>query len=279
MGGCGSSSVPDIIIPDPEGGKEHKVLFKKQGMFAKDQYVYQDYDTSKKWLFLDKEGGLFTQPKYWLENFIRPEGSKKGEVLCSAQLNLTKFKKYGFESDEDSDSDISDSSDDNIEATMKKEKFKWAQTIEVLFFNSRDFDTVIAKVKVKAKGKAKKCTQTIVRTVEDHDEEGNKTGEHEETEVNVEIEKKVKKVKYTITDMKGEEEMPKINLKGKPNKSAYKLEWSGPLFESEIDSSMFGSPEIKVKTSWKNAALGMLMGYIITKDISPDDIKDNVVVF
>lgn len=277
--GCGASSVPDVIIPDPENGKKHHVLFKKQGTFAKDQNVFQDCDTSKKWLFLDKEGGLFTSPKYWLENFVRPEGSKHGKVLCSAQLNLTQFKRYGFEVDEDSDSDISDSSDGEVTVNVTKEKFKWAQTIEVLFFNTRDFDKVIAKVKVKAKGKAKKTTVTTQVEVTDRDSEGNTTGSHMETKIDVHKEKKVKKVKYTIKAMEGEEEMPPIKLEGKPNKSAYKLEWSGPVFQAEIESNMFGSQQIEVKTEWKNAALGMLMGYIVAKEISPDDIKDNVTIW
>jgi hypothetical protein len=34
-----------------------------------------------------------------------------------------------------------------------------------------------------------------------------------------------------------------------------------------------------VESSYKNPALGMLMGYIVAKDISPDDIKANVRVF
>jgi hypothetical protein len=40
----------------------------------------------------------------------------------------------------------------------------------------------------------------------------------------------------------------------------------------------WGSDQIEVHTNWKNPALGMLMGYIIAKDISPDDIKDKVAI-
>ena len=58
---------------------------------------------------------------------------------------------------------------------------------------------------------------------------GNRTGEHEEYDTD--IDKKVKKVKYMIKECAGEDEMPEIKLKGKPNKSAYKLEWKSPVFE------------------------------------------------
>ena len=48
---------------------------------------------------------------------------------------------------------------------------------------------------------------------------------------------------------------------------------------AEIDSNNWGSQQIEVKTDWKNPALGMLMGYVIAKEISPDDILDKVSVF
>jgi len=272
--------VPDIIIPDPEPGQKCHVLFKKQGMFAKDQEVYQDCDRTKKWLFLDKEGGFLSNPSYWLDNYNRSEGSKFGETLCSAKLHIDKFKKYDVKAKMDSDSSGSNSSNSDIEVNVHKIKFKWAQCIMVRFYDSRDMSKQIAVVKVKAKGKAKKTTTTTERTVEDHDEEGRVTGEHIETSTHSEIKKKVKKVKYTITELDGsKEDLPEIKLKGKPNGSNYKMEWEGPVFQAEIESSNWGSTEIEVKTEWKNPALGMLMGYIIAKEISPDDIKDNVHIF
>jgi len=278
--GCGSSSVPDIIIPDPEPGQKCHVLFKKQGMFAKDQEVFQDCDSSKKWLFLDKEGGFLSNPKYWLDNYVRKDKSKFGKTLCSAKLHIDKFKKYDREAGMDSDSSASDSSNSDVEVNVHKVKFKWAQTILVRFYDSREMEKEIAVVKVKAKGKAKKTTTTIERTVEDTNEEGHVTGHHVETDVNIDTQKKVKKVKYTITELDGSKEnLPVINLKGKPNGNNYKLEWNSPVFEAEIESSNWGSTQIEVKTEWKNPALGMLMGYIIAKEISPDDIKDNVRVF
>jgi len=115
--------------------------------------------------------------------------------------------------------------------------------------------------------------------VEDKDDEGNVTGEHEEVDVRNEISKKCKKVKYVITEMEGEEEIPKIELKGKPSKSAYSLKWTGPVFQAEIESSGWFSQEIEVETSWKNPALGMLMGYVVAKEISPDDICDRITVW
>lgn len=277
--GCGSSSIPDVIIPDPEAGQTCKVLFKKTGMFSKDQNVYQDCDKDKKWLMMDKEGGFWSNPTYVLENFVRPEGEKRGQCLVSAKLDVCEAKTYGREVHEDSDSSSDDSDDDEGETDRVVAKMKWAQKIKVKFYSDRERNNKIAEIKVKAKGKAKKTVTTKRRMVEDKDAEGNVTGEHEEADVKTKIEKKVKKVKYVIEELEGEEECPKIVLKGKPNKSAYKLEWEGDVFQAEIESSNWGAQEIEVKTSYKNPALGMLMGYIVAKDISPDDIMDKVAVF
>lgn len=279
MGCCDSkSSVPDVIIPDPEPGEKCKVLFKKNGMMSRDQNVFKDGDTSQKWLMLDKEGSFWSNPTYILENFVRDE-SGKGKVLAAAKLIVTEAKTYGMKTKEDSDSSESDSSDSQSTQEIMVTKMKWAQAIKVKFYSDREMTDEIAEIKVKAKGKAKKTVVTTTREVEDKDEEGNVTGTHEEESVKTDIEKKVKKVKYVIKELKGEEEPPKIELDGKPNKNAYKLEWKGEVFEAEIESSGWGSQEIEVKTSWKNPALGMLMGYVIAKEISPDDIKDRVHVF
>lgn len=277
--GCGTSSVPDVIIPDPEPGQKCHVLFKKMGMLAKDQNVYQDCDKSKKWLYMDKEGGFWSNPTYVLENFVRKDGAKKGECLCAAKLEITEAITYGRKESVDSDSSSDDSTDDEGEEFRIVAKMKWAQKIKVKFYSDRDRNDKIAEVKVKAKGKAKKETTVKIEEVEDKDEEGNVTGTHEERSESVKIEKKVKKVKYVIEELKGEDEPPKIELDGKPNKTAYKLKWESDVFQAEIDSNGWGSQEIEVKTSFKNPALGMLMGYIIAKDISPDDIKDKVSVF
>jgi len=275
MGNCGSSSVPDVIIPDPTPGQKCHVLFKKTGMFARDQNVFMDCDKEKKWLMMDKEGSFFSNPTYVLENFVRKvdekgKQSKRGECLCAAKLKITECKTYGHETHEDSDSSSEDSSDGEV--TEEVTKMKWAQAVKVEFFSDREMKDEIATLKVKAKGKAKRTK--ITKEVEDHDDEGNVTGTHEE--ISYEFDKKIKKVKYMIKELKGEEEMPKVTLEGKPNKSAYKLKWAGDVFQAEIESSNWGAQEIEVKTEFKNPALGMLMGYITAKEISPDDILDKV---
>lgn len=276
MGCCDSkSSVPDVIIPDPVAGETHKVLFKKNGMLSRDQNVFQDCDKEKKWLMMDKEGGFWKGPTYILENFVRDEKGL-GQVLCAAKLSICECRTYGHKMSEDSDSSSDDSSDSQSVTDIMVHKMKWAQKIKVKFYSDRDRTEQIAEVKVKAKGKAKKTTTTTRRMVDDRDGEGNVTGQHEEVNERVNVDKKVKKVKYVIEELKGEESAPPIKLEGKPNKNAYKLKWTGPVFTAEIDSSGWGSQEIEVTTSYQNPALGMLMGYIIAKEISPDDIKDNV---
>lgn len=275
--GCGASSVPDVIIPDPTPGQACDVLFKKTGMFARDQNVFFDKDETKKWLLMDKSGSLFSNPTYILENFVRtnPDKKNEGECLVSAKLDVTDCKTYGHENHSDSDSSGSDSSAD-VEYEVEVVKMKWAQAVKIKFYSDRDRSKCIAVVKVKAKGKAKKTTTT--ETYTSTDSEGN---ESEQMRQNIAIEKKCKKVKYTITEMEGEEEgsYPKIELGGKLNGKASKLEWKSECFTAEIDANGWGSDKIEVKSSWKNPALGMLMGYIIAKDVSPDDIKDNVSVW
>jgi len=264
--GCGSSSVPDIIIPDPTPGQKCKVLFKKTGFGSSDQNVFMDCDQTKKWIMMDDAGSLWLNTKtYTLENFVRTEGSKRGEVLCHAKLEITKSKTYGVDVHEDSDSSSDgDSTDDGEEVEVLK--MKWAQGIKVKFYKEKECKNHIATLKVKAKGKAKRITTTTT------DDEGTES-------VNYDVSKKVKKVKYVIDEMKGEDSPPKIILEGKPNKGAYKLKWTGDVFQAEVDSQgFFGSQEIEVKTDWKDPCLGMLMGYIIAKEISPDDIKDKVSV-
>jgi len=277
--GCGTSA-PKVIIPDPTPGQECKVLFKKTGTFSRDQYVYQDCDKEKKWLLMDKEGSLFSNPTYTLENFIRknPDKKNEGECLCAAKLEVTEAKTYGFSAKEDSDSSEGDSGEWGEETTLVV-KMKWRQTVRVKFYSDRERKNEIAVVKVKAKGKAKKTTTITKETVTNTDADGNTTSEEVER-VAIDIQKKVTKVKYTISEMKGEEgKVPPIQLHGKPNKSAEKLKWESPVFTAEIDQKTgFSSDQIEVRTNWKNPALGMLMGYIIAKDISPDDIKDKVAI-
>jgi len=194
-------------------------------------------------------------------------------------LEVTEAKTYGFSAHEDSDESEPDSGEwgdgDSSSVTVK---MKWKQVVRVKFFSDRDRKNQIAEVKVKAKGKAKKTTTTTKETVTNTDSDGNQTTEEVER-VAVDIQKKVTRVLYHITEMHGEEgKLPPIELHGKPNKTADKLRWEGPVFRAEIDTKGFASDQIEVHTNWKNPALGMLMGYIIAKDISPDDIKDKVVV-
>jgi len=280
--GCGTS-VPKEIIPDPTPGQNCKVLFKKTGMMSRDQYVYQDLDKEKKWLLMDKEGSLFSNPTYVLENFVRgknPDKKNEGECLCATKLEVTEAKTYGFEVHEDSDSSEDDSGEWVDEVEVVVVKMKWKQAVKVKFYRDRERTNMIAEVKVKAKGKAKKTTKTTMETVTSVDSDGNSTSQEVER-IAVNIEKKVTKVKYTIVDLKGEEkEIPHIKLHGKPNGKAGKLKWESPVFDAEIDpKGGFLSDQIEVHTSWKDPALGMLMGYIIAKDISPDDIKERVVVW
>jgi len=279
--GCCFSDAPEVIIPDPTPGQDCKVLFKKTGVLSRDQFVYQDMDKEKKWLLMDKDGSLFSNPTYVLENFVRgknPDKKNQGECLCAAKLEVTEAKTYGFETHEDSDSSEPSSGEWGEEVDVVIVKMKWRQAIKVKFYSDRERNNLIAAVKVKAKGKAKKTTKTTITTEATTDADGNEVFKEVER-ISVDIHKKVTKVKYHITELIGEEkEMPHIKMHGKPNGKADKWKWESPLFTAEIDPH-HSSDQIEVHTNWKNPALGMLMGYIIAKDISPDDIKDKVQVF
>jgi hypothetical protein len=239
-------------------------------------------DKEKKWLLMDKEGNLFSNPTYVLENFVRNNPNKKneGQCLCAAKLEVTEAKTYGFKVHEDSDESEADSGEWGEESETVTVKMKWKQVVKVKFYSDRDRKDQIAEVKVKAKGKAKKTTTTTKEMVSQTDDQGNTTTQEVERVV-VDIQKKCTKVLYHITEMKGEEgKLPPITLHGKLNKSADKLKWESPVFTAEIDTKVgFSSDQIEIRTNWKNPALGMLMGYIIAKDISPDDIKDKVTVW
>lgn len=241
-------------------------------------------DQNKKWLLMDKEGSLFSNPTYVLENFVRgknPNKKDEGECLCSAKLEVTEAKTYGFSAHEDSDSSTASSGEWIEEVDKVTEKMKWRQAVQVKFFRDRERNECIGKLKVKAKGKAKKTTKTFTETVVSVNADGQETSQEVER-VEVNIDKKCTKVKYVISELKGvdEKEIPKIKLHGKPNGKAGKLRWESPIFTAEIDPKIgFSSDQIEVTSNWQNPALGMLMGYIIAKDISPDDIKDKVVVW
>ena len=64
--GCGASSVPAIILPDPVGGQENKFLCKKKNLLSSDFEVFKDFDEKQKWLFIDKKGSIF-KVKYWAD--------------------------------------------------------------------------------------------------------------------------------------------------------------------------------------------------------------------
>lgn len=261
---------------------------------SRDQYVYQDADKAKKWLFMDKSGSIFENPKYCLENFVRgghPSGDKIfGQELCCAKMDVTQCKSYGQETHEDSDSSDNEDFDDNTDSQSVVTKIKWAQGIKVKFYKDRAHTQVIAVLKVKAKGKAKSTATRTTTTTQDAD--GNP-----QTESSVSVQKEVKCTKlkyfhtltlylasrhhrYTLSEMANEDprNLPQITMKGKLNGSAKHLEWVSPIFTAEVNPKVFSSDSVEVKTNWKDPSFGMLLGYIVAKDISPDDIKDRVVV-
>lgn len=177
--GCCGTIAPDVIIPDPENGQTHNVMFEKTGVFADDQYVYQDGDKEKKWLFMDKKGGLFSNPIYILENFVRDENGK-GEVLCAARVYCKEFDRYkkGTKHDSD-DSNYSDSTDGRKIKYVTKAK--WKQCYHVVFYSDRGMQNQIGEIKCKAKGKGK------LTRIKRKDQDGNVTWRREVWRVRFEL--------------------------------------------------------------------------------------------
>jgi len=269
--GCGASSVPKEIIPDPEPGKEHKFLCKKQGLMASDFEVFKDFDEKQKWLFIDKKGSLFKDPIYILENYVRAEGKKFGQELCVAKIGDAKVKIYGAESHEDSDnSDGYSVSGDESESSTVVTKMKWAQTLKVKFFTDRKLEHKFAEMKVKAKGKAKKKETTTTVT----DEEGN-----ESSSTRTDITKKVKKLIYKFEyepEVEGGAKF-EIHVKGKLNGKEADLDWVCDMFTAQTKG--FFNPKAKITTTYKNPGLALLCGFLCAVELSPNDIAANVVVW
>jgi len=263
---CGGSSVPKVIIPDPENGKEYKVLCKKAGMMSSDFEVFQDCDDKKKWLFIDKKGSIWKDPKYILENYVRDE-KKQGKVLASAKIGDANVKVYGHETHEDSDGSDDYSADSGDEADVQTTKMKWAQKLKVKLYSDREMKTQVAEVVVKAKGKAKKIERTVTST----DEEGN-----ESSSTSVDVKKKVKKMIYKLHFMDGKDDC-EIHLKGKFNGKESDLVWTCPVFEASTKG--FFNPKVTISTKWKDTGFAFLLGFITAAELAPNDIADNVKVW
>jgi hypothetical protein len=65
MGCCQSTpSAPDVIIPDPLPGTDHRFVVQSLSMFNSDYAVYQgSIAEENKWLFLNKEGSGWNSGK------------------------------------------------------------------------------------------------------------------------------------------------------------------------------------------------------------------------
>ena len=86
--GCSSSALPPEILPDPGDTEECVFTIASAGMFSNDCYAYKGDSTDKKdrWFLLHKIKEE-AQRKVDLENFVRVNGSKKGEVLWTAAFD------------------------------------------------------------------------------------------------------------------------------------------------------------------------------------------------
>lgn len=246
--GCCGSSIPDVIIPDPEPGQKCDVLIKKTGMLSSDQYIYQDRDEDKKWLFLDKAGGIFGAHKFYLENFVRDDDDK-GKVLCSAEM---------------SDGNLFDGDVSMGALAGTNYLGYWARSTEVKLFSDRDRkdENLLMTIEVKGKG-----TLTAQFSVSENDD-GSKS-------VSKQVQKTITSLTYECKYALGEgeeKENPTITVSGDLNGDEADLRWEcSDLFTSNIDGG-----KAYVQTEAQNSGLGLLAGYICAKELSPKDLLDNV---
>jgi len=272
MGGCCSteSSVPDRILDDPAGPCEFFVT--QLSAISSDYEVFEDEKNEKKWLLIDHSGDMWSDScKFVVENYQRPEGGKigTGQCLAAAEFEKINYKYYHWDTDvnevyEDSDGDDSDFSDSGDEEDLvgveKEVKCSWKADAKINFFKDRECKEWLMKIKVKAKGKAKR----IERHIEVDDGDGGKR-----TKTTIDEKHKMKKFFYHL-EVGGEK--VEVDWKGKASQNAG-LKWDCDLFSTSIPTGNFTlCPHVKTKSD--NPGADLLLGFLIASQLKPTDFHD-----
>ena len=244
-------------------------------MFANDYIVYADEDDKdSKWLFLNKEGAVFTDKcRIDLENFVRTdeENPKKGEVLWNTTFEGRPQFKREYESDSSEDS-FSD--DDDFFSIFNRGRghsddeyaMKWKMEAKAKIKPKKNEGETM-KLKIKAKG-------TATRKIRTHrDDEGNVVTHNEDHE-------KVKKISYKLEGphigpvaSDDEEEEPsdfkeKFKIKGDLY-SGRELKWNCSLFKAK---ERYGVNTVQTKEGY-DPALGLIVAHLCATEFDPNEIK------
>jgi len=242
MGLCYSgeeeAKATELVAPT-EQNPPINVLLKKQGMMDMD-YDVIDLESDSTWMLIDTVGGLFTKEmKYHIKHRMadQEESTNLGTGVIRNSDTEFEYKiteaeaEVEWDSDADIFSDDSADSDGEFDGDVKlKRKFKakWKFSKEIHLFADKDMEQHLGKCKVKCKGKYKRKTTKEIDffEVEDHDEEGNVVGSHQE-----------QRVQY------------KVKHKNKLKQFVYKLELMGEKYElgCEAVGGRFGQANI----NWK----------------------------
>eukprot|EP01013_Petalomonas_cantuscygni_P010214 TRINITY_DN23244_c0_g1_i1.p1 TRINITY_DN23244_c0_g1~~TRINITY_DN23244_c0_g1_i1.p1 ORF type:complete len:278 (+),score=45.25 TRINITY_DN23244_c0_g1_i1:114-947(+) len=270
MGICASiPDVPDVIIPDPEGGKEHIFALSAAARFSDNFKVHKDSKDGGLWLFIRRRGDAFSEAgkndgAYDLQNFVRPEDSNDGACLCYAYCGKRKFKQRDTEEEKDSDdSDGYSASDSDGEGEVVKQKTKWVFKGELEFYTDRTKSKKLGSLTLKAKGVSKRKCQWV-----------DEPAPHVRT---LELEKKTKKMFYKF-ELNGTS-IP-IEIEGKLNKGPDKLTYKSPLFVAENTK---GQPRPVVRTTDacdtpEKVAFALLAGFVVCNEAEPRDLASEVSV-
>jgi len=221
MGLCYSgeeeAKATEIVAPSEQNGPIN-VLLKKQGLMDMD-YDVIDLASNTPWMLIDTVGGLFTKEmKYHIKHRMvdQEESTDLGTGVIRKsdsefEYDITKTKaKVDWDSDADLFSEDSAGDDlfDEFDGDVKyvrKFTAKWKFSKEIHIFSDKDMEQRIGKCKVKCKGKYKRKTTKEIDyyQVEDHDEEGNVTGSHQEQRVRYDVKhkNKVKQFVYKLQMM------------------------------------------------------------------------------
>eukprot|EP01061_Rhynchopus_euleeides_P034385 TRINITY_DN58181_c0_g1_i1.p1 TRINITY_DN58181_c0_g1~~TRINITY_DN58181_c0_g1_i1.p1 ORF type:complete len:267 (+),score=130.98 TRINITY_DN58181_c0_g1_i1:63-863(+) len=241
MGCCESTpKAPEMIMPDPSGPSEFHV--KRSGTFG-DNFKVKDAQ-GHDWLFMDNTAGVqgMSDGKLALENYVRQEGSKKGERLGFLEIDcdIKAGSKKEIEEDSDSDSDE--------EETEYEVKLKWKVKRDIKI-KSRSGETV-ATLKSKISGKSKaehKVKEEDGRTDED-----------------TEVSTKIKKVEYTL---KFGEEVEIDTKHGKWDDEDRK--WDCSVFFAEYDDRKGKDVTIIKTKEGHDPAVALLAGFAVSNFSHP----------
>jgi len=293
MGLCYSgeeeAKVTTLAAPTKEHGPVN-VFLKKQGLLDMD-YDVIDVEQDQPWMLIDTVGGLFTKEmKYYLKH--RLEDQEESTFLGAGVIrnsdtefdyHITKAKvKVDWDSDADvfSADSAGDHAFDDFDGDVKlvrKFKAKWKFSKEIYLFSDKDLEQPLGRCKVKCKGKYKRKTTKEIDfyQVEDHDEEGNVVGHHQEQRVRYEVKHKNKLKQFVYkTNLMGED----YEIQAQPVGASFwraKLIWrcmkadGTPVFEIHGDGR-----NARVQTMGvSNVPMTLLLAFAVGCKFDPQDIQ------